>query len=83
MIQFQYEGKATHEQREAAKQFFLNKLGVFRDEFDEKNGFVTVDFNSPPDDPDRFKFTVAQQYNLSDFIMRFNEHYGDNQLQHP
>jgi hypothetical protein len=66
------ENTSTHE-RQQAKADWLDKLGKFKDEFDEKNGFVNINFAMPLDDDRYFSFNLSEPHDLSDFINRFNE----------
>lgn len=62
----------TGEQKEDAKKAWIDKLGIFREEFEEKNGFITIDFVKAKDDRNYFVFTFPE-HSISDFVQRFNE----------
>lgn len=63
---------ATPQDKENAKEQWLSFLGKFANEFDEKNGFVSIDFSQPLDSKSYFSFNLPCPYDLSDFIKRFN-----------
>ena len=75
-MQFNFVGEPnpTFEEQQRAKQFWLDKLGSFKEEFDEKNGIVTYNYSSPDTDERRISFVLGGNFNLSDFIIRWNEY---------
>lgn len=74
MITYSYlnDANISVQQREEAKASWIDKLGIFKDEFDNKDGFITIDFSMPLDDDRYFSFTLSEPHDLSDFIARFN-----------
>ena len=72
MIDFHFVGNSTPQRREEAKERFIKSLGTFKDEFNEKNGQVTVNFNEPPESTNffQFGFLSATVDELVDFIRR-------------
>lgn len=76
MIQFNYTGDPypSSEQKQIDKEFFLNKLGPFKDEFDQKGGIVTFNYSYPDTDENRMTFVIKEQYDLFDFTSRWNEY---------
>lgn len=83
MTRFHFKGNPypDHEEQKRAIQAWNEKLGPFREEFDEKNGIVTFDYSFPETDQRRISFVLGEGYELSDFIARFNiyirEAYGN------
>lgn len=61
------------EEKKQAKEALLDKLGVFKNEFEEKGAFVTINFSHPKEDANYFTFTFTPPYHHSEFIERFNE----------
>jgi hypothetical protein len=74
MIQFTYSGNPSLEELQTAKQSFIEKLGDFKNEFEEKNGTVHINFNLPLEDEKRFTFNLGEIYELHDFIARWNQY---------
>jgi hypothetical protein len=86
MIQFNYTGTPYPSIREQqdSKAAFLEKLGPFTNEFDEKGGIVTFNYSFGPSDMNRTAFSLGKSKDdaeLGNFIGRWNEHirslYGD------
>jgi hypothetical protein len=76
MTDFVYIGNEnkTFDEIELSKSAFIDKLGPFKDEFDQYDGTVTINFNLPPDDENFYQFGFRKQHNLSDFIRRWNDY---------
>lgn len=77
MIQYNFTGEPypTIEEQQRAKQIWIDKLGPFADEFNEKDGIVTFNYSYPDTDKRRISFVFGQpQHSLSDFISRFNDY---------
>jgi hypothetical protein len=76
MIQFNYSGDPypSFEDMQASKKFFLEKLGPFKDEFEQKHGIVTFNYSYPDTDKRRIAFVLGENYDLSDFTIRWNEY---------
>ena len=76
MIQFNFTGDPypTFEEQQRAKQFFIDKLGVFKEEFENSGGSVVFNYSFPDTDNRRISFNVDNNHNLSDFIIRWNEY---------
>ncbi len=76
MIQYNFTGDPypSIEEQQRAKELWLDKLGPFANEFDEKDGIVTFNYSYPYTDNRRISFVLGEQHNLSDFIRRFNEY---------
>jgi hypothetical protein len=74
MITFHFTGDPfpSLEEQQAAKEFFIEKLGPFKEEFEEKNGIVTFDYSYPATDNRRISFDIDGNYSLGDFIGRWN-----------
>lgn len=75
MIDFNYLGSATSQQKEEAKESFLAGFKEFRKEFEEKATSVTIDFNEPIDS---YKFAIFEFKLITekaDFINRFQAVY--------
>lgn len=72
MIQFNYsnDNNVSTDRKEKAKQAFIEKLGVLREEFEAKNGLVTINFSSNNNDEFDYTFDIE---NRQDFIDRWNE----------
>jgi hypothetical protein len=81
MIQFIYTGDAniSMDEIEASKQAFIDKLGDFKEEFEEKNGIATINFGVPVDDENRVHFVLDNKYSLPDFIQRWNQYIRSRQ----
>jgi hypothetical protein len=76
MIQFNFTGDPypSFEEQERARQFFIDKLGPFKEEFENSGGVVTFNYSFPDTDNRRISFNLANEYSLSDFIIRWNEY---------
>jgi hypothetical protein len=74
MITFSYSNDAdiSQEQKELAKEAWLNKLGIFKDEFDEKDGSININFGVPLDDTRYYTFSFPK-HDIFEFNHRFNE----------
>ena len=73
MIDFSYSNGAdiSLDKKEIAKQSFIDKLGTLRNEFDEKNGNVTINFLTIDGNSFDFSFDVEGR---QDFTRRWNEY---------
>ncbi len=73
MIQFNFKGQSTLQEREQTEIDFLKFLGPFKQEFDDGRGIVTINFNVPPEDENRYRFVFedGKPDILIDFIRRF------------
>lgn len=76
MIQFNYTGDPfpTFEQQLKSKNDFIDKLGDFKDEFEQKGGIVTFNYSVPPEDDRRIAFVLSAEHDLFDFIRRWNDY---------
>ena len=76
MIQFNFTGDPypSLEEQEDAKKFFLDKLGPFKEEFENSGGTVTFNYSFADTDNRRISFNIANNHNLADFIIRWNEY---------
>lgn len=76
MIQFNFTGSPypSFDEKENAKKLFIEKLGPFKDEFEQKDGIVTFNYSFPDTDERRISFVLGNQYSLPDFIIRWNEY---------
>jgi hypothetical protein len=74
MITFYFTGEPfpSLEEQRAAKEFFIEKLGPYKKEFESKNGTVTFNYSYPATDNRRISFNIDGS--LSDFIRRWNEY---------
>jgi hypothetical protein len=72
MIQFTYanENDISLEEKENTKQAFIEKLGTLKEEFENKNGIVTINFF--PDNGNKYDYTFDIE-NRQDFIERWNQ----------
>lgn len=75
MITFTYSNaeNVSLEEIEYSKNAFIDRLGIFKDEFDNKNGHVNIDFAAPIDSNSYFSFSVSPPHSISEFIFRWNE----------
>ena len=75
MINFYFTGYPypSFEQQENDRAYFLEKLGQLKDEFNEKNGKVIFNYSFPDTDNRRIEFEIDSEYDLPDFIIRFNK----------
>lgn len=64
------------EVREQSKEYFLNNLGPFREEFEEKQGEVTINFHLSPSDTNYFNYGF-KDYDVFEFNHRFNSYKRD------
>lgn len=76
MIQFYFAGDPypSFEEQQSAEIFFIDKLGPFKEEFENSGGIVTFNYSFPDTDNRRISFNVDNNHNLSDFIIRWNEY---------
>ena len=76
MIQFNFFGDPypTFEQMQELKSNFIDKLGPFRDEFEQKGGIVTFNFYYAETDTRRITLNVRDVQSLPDFTIRWNEY---------
>lgn len=76
MIHFSFTGNPfpSHEEQQRATNFFIDKLGPFKQEFEKSGGFVLFDYTFPKTDNRRITYNVAPGYNISDFTIRWNEY---------
>ena len=76
MIQFNFTGDPypSPDEQQRAIQFFINKLGPFKEEFENSGGSVVFNYSFPDTDNRRISFSVDNNHNLSDFIIRWNEY---------
>jgi hypothetical protein len=74
MIQFSFTGEPlpSINQQEKDKESFIQKLGPFKEEFEEKNGTVLFNYSFPTDSKDRISFNLNGD--LQDFIIRWNRY---------
>ena len=78
-MQFHFTGNPTNEQIEKAKQDFIKLLGPFKDEFEEKGGFVTYNHNYPESHSNQYDFVLANPTLLNDFMVRWDKYLKDKQ----
>ena len=52
----------------------MDKLGPFKEEFENSGGSVVFNYSFPDTDNRRISFNVDNNHNLSDFIIRWNEY---------
>lgn len=76
MIQFNFTGDPypSLEEQQRAKQFFVDKLGSFKEEFENSGGSVVFNYSFPDTDNRRISFNLDNDHSLSDFIIRWNEY---------
>ncbi len=76
MIQFNFTGDPypSPDEQQRAKEFFIEKLGPFKEEFENSGGSVVFNYSFPDTDNRRISFNVDNNHNLSDFIIRWNEY---------
>ncbi len=74
MFFYKNDSGISFEQKEDAQKFFIEKLGTFKQEFEDKNGSVTIDFGEPETSKRRYEFNVGKEYSLYDFIFRWNNY---------
>lgn len=76
MIQFYFTGDPypSLEEQQSAKNLFIEKLGPFKEEFENSGGSVVFNYSFPDTDNRRISFNVDNNHNLSDFIIRWNEY---------
>ncbi len=77
MIDFHFvnDNNITLERKQEAKANFLRLLGDFKDEFDENNGDVTIDFSITDKDDTRFYNYTFPNHDVTDFIRRWRLKY--------
>lgn len=61
-------------ERETSKLAFELRLGPFLKEFNEKEGIVTINFAMAKDDNRYFQFVLGNNYDLGEFIERYNKY---------
>jgi len=76
MILFHFTGDPypSSEEQQRAKTAFIDKLGPFKDEFENSGGVVVFNYSFPDTDNRRISFNVDNDHSLSDFIIRWNEY---------
>jgi hypothetical protein len=76
MIQFNFTGEPypSLEEQQRAINFFIDKLGPFKEEFENSGGSVVFNYSFPDTDNRRISFNVDNNHNLTDFIIRWNEY---------
>lgn len=62
---------SKEEKDEAIRYFTVDFLDKFKDEFEENNGIVTIDFKEPKESKNYYSIVVD---NYDDFRNRFNEY---------
>ena len=72
MIQFNFTGHPSVEAQEKAKEYFIEHLGPFKDEFDEKGGIVTYNYEYPEKYKDQYNYVLSPEHSLPDFIFRWD-----------
>ncbi|HEV3412094.1 MAG TPA: hypothetical protein VG101_06430 [Puia sp.] len=82
MIQFIFTGEPfpSLQQQEEAKADFIKKLGPFKEEFDEQDGIVTINYSYSQADTRRWQYNLGKSTNpmeLIDFIDRWQRHGGN------
>lgn len=77
MIDFHFvnDNGITLERKQEAKDNFLILLGDFKDEFDEKNGDVTIDFSITEKNDTRFYNYTFPNHDVVEFIHRWKLKY--------
>lgn len=74
MIHYNYIGdEASPEEKELAKKEFISFLGPFKKEFEEKDGFVTINLAMKENNMEKYNLTLGRQYDLdhlTDFMNR-------------
>lgn len=79
MIEFHFVGTPFPDPQEQQrdKERFIEKLGPFRQEFEDENGVVTFDYSRPDDDKHAVSFNLRKNpAKLGDFISRWNIYIG-------
>jgi hypothetical protein len=76
MIQFNFTGNPypSFEEQEESIKLFIEKLGPFKDEFEQSGGTVVFNSSYPKTDNRSISFNVDNNHSLSDFIIRWNEY---------
>lgn len=73
MIQVYFTGDPypSLEEQEKATNLFIEKLGPFKDEFVNSGGVAVFNYSFPSTDNRRISLSFSDEYNLPDFIGRF------------
>jgi magnesium-transporting ATPase (P-type) len=76
MIQFNFIGDIypTFEEQQNSIDRFIEKLGPFKEEFEQSGGTVVFNSNYPNTDNRSITFNVDNNHSLSSFIIRWNEY---------
>lgn len=76
MIQFNFTGDPfpSPDEQQRAKELFIDKLGPFKEEFENSGGSVVFNYSFPDTDNRRISFNLDNNHSLSDFIIRWNEY---------
>ena len=80
MIEFNFIGDPypTHEEQQNSIDRFIEKLGPFKEEFEQSGGTVVFNSNYPKTDNRSVSFNVDNNHDLSSFIIRWNEYIVSN-----
>jgi hypothetical protein len=75
MIKFNFIGNPypSLQEMQRAETNFIEKLGPFKEEFENRGGVVTFNYSIPENDEKRITFNLTSG-ELSDFIRRWNEY---------
>lgn len=75
MIHYSYlnDEEISFQQKKEAQQAWTEKLGKFKDEFDEKKGSVTINFGVSTENDNYYHFNLPEPYSVFEFNHRFNE----------
>ncbi len=78
MIRWGYKNAdgVSPERIEEAKQIFIRKIGPYKQEFEDNEGYVEIIFDGPPEVGAKYSFQVKE--NLSDFIKKVNLYIEDD-----
>jgi hypothetical protein len=80
MTQFIFIGEpypSPSEQEESIASFY-NKLGPFKEEFDQSGAVVTFNYSFPETDTNRATFSFDKDHDVSNFILRVQEYNRKN-----
>ena len=84
MIHYNYIGnpEASAEVKESANKAFTTFLGPFKKEFEEKDGFVTINLAMEDPSMEKYNLTLGRQYDMDhlvDFMDRLEKWLNEKQ----
>lgn len=80
MLNFKLSGSRTKEQEKETTEYVSGYLGDMKDEFESKNGVVTIDFDKPVGDAGRIRYSIPNE-DVSMFVDRLQVYRKENKYE--